>query len=174
MEFLKDLGLDKYLLVAQIINFLILFLILKALFFKPLKKVLEERKERIAKGLEDADTARILLEKTQKEKDEIIIAARQEIHLMMENTRKAAEDIKRKIVEDSKQESEKIVSEAKKEAENEMKKMEKQIKIMSLDISKKILSNVIPVLFDEKEKNAVLNKAVKKLEDKNIYEQGKS
>jgi len=170
MEFLKDLGLDKYLLLAQIANFMILFFILRAVFFKPLKKVLDERKEKISKGLSDADAAKALLEKTAKEKDEIIRSARFEVQTMIEHSRKAAQDIREKIVEDAKFESTKIVQEAQKEAELEMQKMNKQIKGMSLDLSKKILENIVPVIFDEAEKNEVLKKAVKKLEEKNIYE----
>jgi len=170
MEFLKELGLEKYLLIAQIVNFLILFFILKALFYKPLKKVLDERKERIIKGIADAEAARELRERTAKEKDGIIRTARAEMLAMIEDSRKAAEEIKNKIVDDAKLESEQMVNDAKAQAQEEMKKMEKEIKKMSLDISQKIIQNVIPALLDEPEKDIVLKRAVKKLEEKNIYE----
>ena len=170
MEFLKDLGLDKLLLVAQIVNFLILFFVLKAVFYKPLKKILEERKEKISKGIEDADAAKELRERTVKEKDEIIRTARIEVQALIEDSRKAADEIKQKIVDDAKTQSEEMVKDAQKRAEEEMKKMEKQIKVMSLDISKKIMENVIPVLMDDAQKNAVLKKAVQKLDEEKIYE----
>jgi F-type H+-transporting ATPase subunit b len=170
MEFLKDLGLDKYLVLAQIVNFTILFLLLKAVFFKPLKKVLDERKEKIMKGIQDADAAKVLIEKTEKEKDGIIRTARQEVQVMIEDAKKAASDIKDKIIADAKKESEQMVLEAQSLAEAEMRKMEKEVKTMSMDISRKILGNVIPVLFTGAEKDAILKKAVKTLEEKGIHE----
>lgn len=170
MEFLKDLGLDKLLLAAQIVNFLILFFVLKAVFYKPLKKVLDERKEKISKGIEDADAAKELKERTVKEKDDIIRAARIEVQGLIEDSRKTADEIKQKIVDDARAQSEDMVKDAQRKAEDEMKKMEKQIKIMSLDISKKIMESVIPVIMDEAQKNAVLKKAVQKLDEEKIYE----
>ena len=170
MEFLKDLGLDKLLLAAQIVNFLILFFVLKAVFYKPLKKVLDERKEKISKGIDDADAAKELRERTVKEKDEIIRAARVEVQTMIEDGRKTAVEIKQKLVDDAKALSEEMVKDAQKKAEDEMKKMEKQIKVMSLDISKKIMESVIPVLMDDAQKNAVLKKVVQKLDEEKVYE----
>ena len=170
MEFLKDLGLDKLLLAAQIVNFLILFFVLKAVFYKPLKKILDERKDKISKGIEDADAAKVLKERTVSEKNEIIRTARVEVQAMIEDGRKTADEIKQKLVDDAKAQSEEMVKDAQKRAEEEMKKMEKKIKGISLDISKKIMENVIPVLMDDAQKNAVLKKAIQKLEEEKIYE----
>ena len=51
------LGLDPSILLAQIVNFIILLLILRVIAYQPLRKVLEQRKQRIAQGLEDARRA---------------------------------------------------------------------------------------------------------------------
>lgn len=170
MGFLKDLGLDKYLLLAQIVNFFILFFVLKAFFYKPLKKVLDERKEKISKGLQDADFAKALLENTAREKGVIIKSARLEVQSMIEHSKNIAQDIRYKMVEDARNEAAKVLQDAQKEAELEMQKMNKQIKGMSLDLSKKMLENVMPVLLDESQKAEVLKRALKKLEEKNLYE----
>ena len=47
MEFLKDFGVNPILLLAQIVNFTVLLILLKKFFYKPILKVLEERKHKI-------------------------------------------------------------------------------------------------------------------------------
>ncbi len=51
------LGINPGVLLANIINFAIVAVLLWALVWKPMVKALETRRERIAKGLEDARAA---------------------------------------------------------------------------------------------------------------------
>lgn len=57
LEILGKIGFDWQVAVANLVNFLIIFFILKKFAFKPLKKVVEERQQKIAQGLEDAQKA---------------------------------------------------------------------------------------------------------------------
>ena len=54
MEVLGALGVNGPFLLAQIVNFLILFGALSLLLWKPMLKMLNERKQRIAQGLAEA------------------------------------------------------------------------------------------------------------------------
>lgn len=56
-ELLSKLGIDWRLLIAQLVNFLILFVILRRYLYRPVLGMLEERRARIARGLEDAKRA---------------------------------------------------------------------------------------------------------------------
>ena len=58
MELLSNLGINGKLLLAQIVNFFILLYILKRFAYKPILKVLDDRKEKIEKGLRDAENAK--------------------------------------------------------------------------------------------------------------------
>ena len=51
------LGIVPGIVLAQCLNFLLLILVLRVIAFKPLLKVLDQRQERIAKGIEDARQA---------------------------------------------------------------------------------------------------------------------
>lgn len=72
------LGINFGFLIVQIINFLIMFVILRAWVFKPIIKVLEERREKIAKGLEDARIAEEARENAEAEAEKILREARAE------------------------------------------------------------------------------------------------
>lgn len=56
-ELVEQLGLDWRLLLSQAVNFLILLALLRQFAYKPLLKVLKERRERIEGGLAKAEEA---------------------------------------------------------------------------------------------------------------------
>lgn len=56
-ELIKTLGINWKLLLAQALNFLIILAILRLTVYKPLLRVLRERREKIERGLKDAEAA---------------------------------------------------------------------------------------------------------------------
>ena len=54
---ISALGFNLPALIAQLINFLLLLLIFRVLLYKPLLKMLDERKKRIQEGLDASDEA---------------------------------------------------------------------------------------------------------------------
>lgn len=81
-------GLDWHLLVAQIVNFTVLAVALTWFLYKPVLKMVQERKRIVAKGVEDAERAGEMLTdadseaskriKTADEQAEKIVAAARE------------------------------------------------------------------------------------------------
>ncbi len=57
LEILGKIGFDWQVSLANLVNFLIIFFILRRFAWGPLKNVIEERQQKIAKGLEDAQKA---------------------------------------------------------------------------------------------------------------------
>jgi len=64
---LKSLGINLPSLLAQIINFTILLVVLYLLAYKPLLKILDERRRRIQEGLESAEQAKERLARAEDE-----------------------------------------------------------------------------------------------------------
>ena len=58
-----------------------------------------------------------------------------------------------------------IIDNAKKQAQDEFDKISKQVGLMSVDLSKKIVSKVLSEVFTEEDKNMILSKAVDKIEN---------
>ncbi len=86
LEILGKIGFDWQVALANLVNFLIIFFILRRFAWKPLKNVIEERQQKIVKGLEDAQKAATDL--------------------------KMAEEIRKQKVEDAKLHANQIVSDA--------------------------------------------------------------
>lgn len=164
MEIFSKLGFDLKLFLGQIINFLILVFLFKKFLYGPILRILKEREDKIRKGIEDSEKANANLENSRKDSAEILKNARIEAQAVIDNVKKAADDMKREIIEKSKADYDRIVNEAREQAGAEIKKMEKNIKVMSIDLSEKILSNVIQKVFSEEERKKILQKAVEKIE----------
>src|SRR4030043_2475120 len=93
MEIFKSFGIQPALLIAQIVNFLIILILLKKFFYKPITKILEERKKRIEESLKNADLIEERLKKTEEKSAQIL-----------DETRKNAQD----LIDEAKKESERI------------------------------------------------------------------
>jgi len=163
MEILHKFGFDIKLFLGQIINFLILAYIFKRFLYKPILNIFKEREEKIKTGLENAEKAREALEKSKLDRDAMLRETRTEAQAVMENTKKLAEELRQEFAAKSKAESERTVAEAKVQALAEMQKAEKEVKNMSLDLSKKLLEEVITKLFTEEEKQKILKRAVENI-----------
>ncbi len=119
----ENLGINWKMFLAQVINFGIVFLVLKKFAFGPIQRVLEERKQKAAKGIEDAqkaETALMMAETQQKEKIE---KARIEANKIIAEAQKTREGILQKTKEESQKEAKKIVEQAKAAAQEEQQKM---------------------------------------------------
>ncbi len=69
---MEALGLNLGYLLVQILNFGILFIVLYGWVYKPLLNMLEERRQRVAQGLEDARVAADARANAEKEAEQII------------------------------------------------------------------------------------------------------
>jgi F-type H+-transporting ATPase subunit b len=72
---LEALGLNLGYLLVQILNFAILFVVLRAWVFKPIMDLLERRRETIAQGVEDARIAAEARANAEKEAESILTEA---------------------------------------------------------------------------------------------------
>jgi F-type H+-transporting ATPase subunit b len=72
--------IDWKIIIAQMLNFGVVFLILYLFALKPLKKIMGDREEKIAKGLSDAKANALVIIQTQKEYAEVLNKAKDEAH----------------------------------------------------------------------------------------------
>ncbi|KKP86344.1 MAG: ATP synthase subunit b, partial [candidate division CPR3 bacterium GW2011_GWE2_35_7] len=75
---MEKLGIQPILIIAQIVNFVILLLLLKKFLFKPILKVLDERKKKAEETEElNNEAGKKFLEATESEKNTISEAKKQ-------------------------------------------------------------------------------------------------
>ena len=97
-------------LIAQVLNFLILVFILAKFAYKPLMKIMDDRKNKIAGDLAAAETAKTDAESIKAEYAAKLAAARQEAQAIIDNARKTAQTAHDKILADTKAEQDQIES----------------------------------------------------------------
>lgn len=115
-ELFNKLGIDWKLLIAQLINFAILFWVLKRFAYQPILGVLEKRSKRIAQSLEDAkkiDTEMVALA---SEKERVVNEARTEAQKIIEGARADANSYLEKQREQAKADAAAVVKTAEAEA----------------------------------------------------------
>lgn len=122
-ELISQLGIDWRLLAAQVVNFLILFWVLKRFAFAPLKKFLHARQEVIKKGLEDAEHNRLQREKLQTLRAEIVAQSEKEAQVILSEARGKGEKEHERILQNAKEKTGKLIDEAKHEIEQEKAKI---------------------------------------------------
>src|SRR5512136_1154217 len=98
MEALQKLGIDFKVLIAQIINFGILFFILKHFLYKPILNGLDKRKKRIKESLEKAAEIEKRSAESEKEYNERMLKANQEATVIVEKARVDAEKTRKSIL----------------------------------------------------------------------------
>ena len=146
--------IDLKIIIAQIFNFGIVFVVLYIYALKPLSKLMKERSEKIEKGISDAKSNAETLSKTKAEYEEVLTKARKEAEKIFQEGKKEAEVKKTLMLEKAKNEVAVLVENGKKNLENEKIKMvaeaKKEIASLSVKIAEKILGSKIDVSFDEK------------------------
>lgn len=80
---IADLGINLPVLIAQIVNFTIVLVILWLVAWKPLMKVLDERRERIAESLSAADAAKASVAESERRVNEQVEAGRREAQALI-------------------------------------------------------------------------------------------
>jgi len=78
VELLQTLGIEPKLLAAQVVNFTILLLVLWKVAYKPLTTLMNERSEKIQKGLDDAKKMEEQRQQWNREHQEMLAAAKKQ------------------------------------------------------------------------------------------------
>ncbi len=93
MEILDQFGVKPILLAAQVVNFLVLLFLLKKFLYKPILKVLEERKKVIAQSLQNATEIEERLNKIGQDREKKLHEAAIEAKEIVDEAGKAATEI---------------------------------------------------------------------------------
>ena len=146
--------IDLKIIIAQIFNFGIVFVVLYIYALKPLSKLMKERSEKIAKGVDDAKSNAKILTNTKAEYEEVLVKARKEADKIFQEGKKEVEAKKVLMLEKAKDEVTVMIENGKKNLENEKIKMVAQateeITSLSIKIAEKILGSKVDGNFDEK------------------------
>ena len=143
MAFFGAFGVDLFKLAFQIINFLLILYLLNRFLFKRVLALLDERQERISKGLEDAEAAARDRELARAEREAALDEARKEAQTMIARATKIAEDSRAEIVAAAREEAEKVAARATEEITAEKQRaiaeLRSQVADLALDAAGRLI-----------------------------------
>ena len=161
MELINALGLNVKILLAQLVNFAILLFVIYKYAYGPIMKVLDERQEKIEKGISDAVTAGArLTEITEKEK-EVLATARKQAQEIVSKAELIAMKNKEELIIAAKEQSQKILADAEKKIEMEKNKMMQEVKGQIAELVVTATGKVIGEKIDADKDKDLINKSLK-------------
>ena len=163
MEILKDFGVNWILLLAQVVNFLIVFIILKKVLYKPFLSMLKRREEKVSEGLKAAEEGRKLLEEAIVREKEMLRKTQETSAKIIKDAKSQAKEQAQEIEDTAKKQSEKILADAREKIEQETReaseKLESDIGKIAVAMLEKTLSQVL----ERKEKSEIIKRVSQRL-----------
>ena len=135
MPTLEILSINIWTILISLANLLIIFLILKKLLWKPVQKVMEERKAMVDKQFADAADAQAEAEADKAQWAEKLATADEEAAARIAEADETARRHGDRVIADAKEKAVGIIRQAEAEAELERRKAEEGIKQEIVDVS---------------------------------------
>ncbi|MFH1199189.1 MAG: F0F1 ATP synthase subunit B [Candidatus Omnitrophota bacterium] len=155
MELLKLLSANE--IVAQIINFFIVLWLLRKFLWRPILKVLDQRKEKIAADLKSIEEAKATVAGIKADYEARITSIHDEVNKKI----RAAEEEGRRITEGMRKkahtQAQAIIDEARANMKYELNNAKETLKQELIDIAIKAAELVIEERLDEKQDRRIVN-----------------
>ena len=149
MEALYKLGIDYKLLIAQIINFGILFFLLRHFLYKPILGILDRRQKRIKESLDKAADIDKKSQDADKEYKERLAQANRDAAGIVEEARKNAEKLRKEILESAEKEADDIRAKANFQIVEERKTLYADVKKNAAKLAIFIVTKILKQDFTE-------------------------
>ncbi|MBM3836469.1 MAG: F0F1 ATP synthase subunit B [Verrucomicrobia bacterium] len=124
----KQFGVDWPHFISQVISFGIVAFLLHRFAYKPILQVLEERRQRIAEGLANAEKIRAELAKTEAARQEVLNQANLQANRLIEEARAAAERLREQKNQETIAQVNQILAKAKESSEAELARMKAELR----------------------------------------------
>ncbi len=150
-------------LIATIINFIILFVVLKYFFFEKVQAIIEERENLINEKLDYADEEAEKARMMAIENERMLKNAREEGKLITERHKQKAEKVYEEIVNEANQEAKIIIERAKVEINREKEKVEDNLKREAIELAIELSKKVIEKNIDEEKNRELIGEFITKV-----------
>ncbi len=146
LDILGNIGFDWRVALANIVNFLVIFFILKKFAFGPIRKMLSEREGKIREGVENATRAQTALTMAGEEHKRIVAGADREANDIIAKASVNGEGIIESAKDRAQTEAESILEKTRVKLDRERKEMERAVNEKIADV---VLMGVEKVLREE-------------------------
>lgn len=158
------LNFDPGLILWQLIVFVLLFVLLAKLAWKPIIQALKDRERTIQEALDAAERARQDIAKLHSDNEKLLKETREERDRILREARQAANQMKDEAQIEAKKAADKIIDDARAaiqiEKQAAMKDVRIQVATFALAVSEKLLKKN---LSDDKSQNALVESYINEL-----------
>ncbi len=163
MKIFSAFGLDIKILIAQLINFAILLFILWKFAYKPMFKILDDRKKKIETGIENAAKAEEKLREIGEEEKKILVEAKRGAAKILDDARLMAEESRKKNIDKTKEEIGQLINQEKESMRQEKAEILKSINREVADLVVATVEKVINEKMTGAKDEELIKKAIGKL-----------
>ncbi len=162
-QYLSFVTLDIWTLIFTWVNLLILFLLVKKLFFKPMNNMLEARRAEIESDYSKARDAQENADKMREEYEALLGTAKDSADKIVSDAVASASLRSEAIVKDAEEKATGMIERAQKsidaQRQSAFMELKEDVSAMAVDIAKKIIEKDI----DAKDHEELINKALEGL-----------
>jgi F-type H+-transporting ATPase subunit b len=152
------------LMIWTIVCFLIALFVLKRYAFGPIQKMIDERRERIRRSLEDAEEAREEARRLLEEHRSLIGQARSEGEQILAEARRVAESQRERVKEETEAERQRRLEDIKRQIEAETQRALGQIRAEVAELTLAAASKVTRKTLDSEDDRRLIEEAVSELD----------
>jgi F-type H+-transporting ATPase subunit b len=143
----ETFGFDTKIFLSQVISFIIVALVLRRFAYKPILAVLEERRQRIAEGLLNAEKIKQQLAEAEQRHAEILAKANAQAQKMIDEARESAEHVAERKQQEAVAAAEQIMAKAREasaiEHERTMTELKRELGRLVVDTTAKVTGKVL-------------------------------
>ena len=155
-------------IIAQVINFLILVILLRAVAYKPVARLLQQRSDKIKGDLDKAESDRKAAEQTLAQYKSQLSDAHKKAQEIVDKANLTARQEHDAAIEETRKEIERMKLAAQSEIENERNRAFDQMKSQIVSLSLAAASKVVSKNIDTKENDKLVNDFIAGL-NKNMF-----
>ena len=157
---LASLGISLPTLLAQIINFVILFGLLYLVAYKPIMRMLDERSRKIKESMEQTEFIKQQAEHAGEETAKRIEAASKEGQEVIARAMRTGEEVRREAQQQSRQEAESLIARARTEIQRERDEVVDELRKEFADLTIMAAGKVIDRSLDKEAHRQVIDKVL--------------
>ena len=157
---------DPGLFIWTIVTFLVLLALLAKFAWTPLLQALETRQNAIRKSLDDAQQAKVELERLHVESGHIIQRARIDADAIISQSRVDGDRLREEIRSKARTEADHIVKNAERQIQLETSRALEQIRREAVDLSVMIASKIIQRNLSKEDNERLIDQALKQVENR--------
>lgn len=139
------------LMIWTVISFVLLFLVLARVGYKPLLDIIKKREDSIRESIDEAERTRTEAERLLEDYKKQLAQARKEAQSIIEQGKKMGMSVREEIVEKAQKEAQRVVDKAKGEIEREKAKALTELQARVADLTFVTTSKVLKKSLDKED-----------------------